>query len=94
MVLDYVSLFLIAFAILTIIVGVVVVHELPGKIAEKRQHPQTEAIKVMSYLGLLVFPLWMAALIWAHFRPWKVAGFDDEQAAGAVQAPDAKPDPA
>lgn len=66
--LDYVSLFLIFFSILMIVVGIVVVHEIPGKVAKARNHPQLDAIKITSYLGLLVFPLWMAALIWAHFR--------------------------
>jgi hypothetical protein len=68
------------FSVLVIIVGIVVVHELPGKIAAKRNHPQLEAIKVTSYLGLLIFPLWMAALIWAHFRPWRIAGFNSDGA--------------
>jgi uncharacterized membrane protein len=61
--LNYISLFLILFAVLVIIVGIVVVHKLPGKIAEQRRHPQIDAIKIMSYLGLIVFPLWMFALI-------------------------------
>lgn len=61
MFLNYISLFLIFFAVLVIIVGIVVMHKLPGEIAEKRRHPQIDAIKIMSYLGLIVFPLWMFA---------------------------------
>ena len=79
MLLNYISLFLIFFTVLVIVVGIVVVHKLPGKIAEQRHHPQVDAIKIMSYLGLIVFPLWMAALIWAYFRPWKIAGFEDQK---------------
>ena len=79
MLLNYISLFLIFFAVLVIIVGIVMVHQLPGKIAEKRHHPQIDAIKIMSYLGLIVFPLWMFALIWAYFRPWPIAGFEDQK---------------
>jgi hypothetical protein len=71
--LNYVSLFLIFFSILIIVVGIVQIHDLPGKIAEKRGHPQLDAIKITAYLGLLIFPFWMIALIWAHFRPWKIA---------------------
>ena len=78
MLLNFIALFLIFFTVLTIVVGIVVVHELPGNIAEQRHHPQVDAIKIMRYLGLIVFPLWMAALIWAHFRPWKIAGFEDQ----------------
>ncbi|MEY8097785.1 DUF3302 domain-containing protein [Falsihalocynthiibacter sp. S25ZX9] len=74
--LDYVSLFLIFFSALVIVVGIVVVHEIPSKGAKARNHPQLDAIKITSYLGLLVFPLWMFALIWAHFRPWTVSGLE------------------
>ena len=60
------SLFLILFAVIIIVWGIAVVHTLPGKIAKKRHHSQTGAIEIMSYLGLLVFPLWMGALIWSY----------------------------
>lgn len=75
MTLNYVSLFLIFFVLLIIVVGIVFVHKIPGQVAEKRNHPQVDAIKITSYLGLLFFPLWMFALVWAHFRPWPSAGF-------------------
>jgi uncharacterized membrane protein len=82
--LNYVALFLIFFAIFVIVVGIVVVHKIPGNVATQRNHPQVEAIKITSYLGLLVFPLWMFALVWAYFRPWPSAGFDRS----AQEAPD------
>ena len=66
------SLFLILFAVIIIVWGIAVVHTLPGKIAAKRNHSQVEAIEIMSYLGLLVFPLWMGALIWAYLEPVKL----------------------
>lgn len=66
------SLFLILFAVIIIVWGIVVVHTLPGKIAKKRHHSQAEAIEITAYLGLLVFPLWMAALIWAYLVPVKL----------------------
>lgn len=65
----FISLFLILFAIIVIILGIIKVHTLPGVIAKQRNHPQAEAIEITAYLGLLVFPLWMAALIWAYIRP-------------------------
>ena len=79
MLLNFIALFLIFFTVLTIVVGIIVVHKLPGNIAEQRHHPQVDAIKIMSYLGLIVFPLWMFALIWAHIRPWKITGFDGQE---------------
>ena len=70
--LKIVALFLILFAVIIIVWGIAVVHTLPGKIAKKRGHSQVEAIEITSYLGLLVFPLWMGALIWAHLVPVKL----------------------
>jgi hypothetical protein len=70
--LEIASLLLILFAVIIIVWGIAVVHTLPGKIAKKRGHSQVEAIEITSYLGLLVFPLWMGALIWAYLVPIKV----------------------
>lgn len=64
--LDFAALFLILFAILTITIGIVVVHTYPGKVAKRRNHPQADAIEVTSLLGLIAFPLWMFALMWAY----------------------------
>jgi len=70
--LEIASLLLILFAVIIIVWGIAVVHTLPGKIAKKRGHSQVEAIEITSYLGLLVFPLWMGALIWAYLVPVKL----------------------
>ena len=67
--LEIASLLLILIAVIIIVWGIAVVHTLPGKIAKKRGHSQVEAIEITSYLGLLVFPLWMGALIWAYLVP-------------------------
>lgn len=63
---EIISLFLIFFSVIVIVLGIIKIHTYPGKIAKDRNHPQTEAIEVTSLLGLLVFPLWMAALVWAY----------------------------
>lgn len=60
------SLFLIFFSVVTIILGIVELHTYPGKIAAERGHPQKEAIEATSIMGLIIFPLWMLALIWAY----------------------------
>ena len=60
------SLGLILFSVFIIVLGIVKVHTLPGQVAEQRGHPQVTAIEVCSLLGLLVFPLWMFALVWAY----------------------------
>jgi uncharacterized membrane protein len=51
-----------------IILAIYWVHTLPGKIAEKRGHPQLDAIKACSLVGLLMFPFWMVALVWAFIK--------------------------
>lgn len=65
----HISLLLILFSVIIIALAVIFVHTMPGKIARSRNHPQAEAIEITSLLGLLVFPLWMAALIWAYIKP-------------------------
>jgi hypothetical protein len=64
--LEIVSLLLILFSVITIILGIIKIHTYPGKIAEERGHPQKDAIEVTSLLGLIIFPFWMVALIWAY----------------------------
>ena len=64
--LDYISLGLIFFMVVVIVLGIVKIHCYPGKIAESRGHPQAKAIEVTSLLGLIMFPLWMFALVWAY----------------------------
>ena len=63
---EIVSLGLILFSSLIIILGIVKVHTYPGKVAAERKHPQKDAIDATSLMGLLIFPFWMFALIWAY----------------------------
>lgn len=64
--LEIISLGLIFFSVIVITLGIIKIHTYPGKVAKARNHPQSEAIEVTSLLGLLIFPLWMAALVWAY----------------------------
>jgi hypothetical protein len=64
--LDYASLGIILIAILIITLGIIKIHTYPGVVARERKHPQVDAIEVTSLLGLIMFPLWMAALVWAY----------------------------
>lgn len=46
------------------------VHIMPEKIAEKRQHPQLSAIKILCLLSLVFGGLlWPIAWVWAYTRP-------------------------
>jgi len=47
-----------------------IVHVLPEKIAEKRHHPQKDAIKVLCLLSLVFGGmLWPLAWLWAFSKP-------------------------
>ena len=77
----------IVFCAIVIVVGIVKIHELPGDIALKRGHPQAEAIRICSLLGLLIFPFWMFALLWAYMRPvFKPVALDSVPADSATEA--------
>lgn len=42
----------------------------PGKKAREREHPQADAINVLSWVGLLFGGVpWLIALVWAYTRP-------------------------
>jgi uncharacterized membrane protein YidH (DUF202 family) len=66
MALSIASLFLILFSVIIIVLGIVKLHEYPVAIAEARNHPQRDAIMACSLMGLIIFPFWMFALIWAY----------------------------
>lgn len=70
------------------IVGLVafwVVHILPEKIAEKRQHPQAKAIQCLCLLSLVFGGLlWPIAWLWAYSKPvlYKLAYGTDKETHG------------
>jgi hypothetical protein len=49
-----------------ILVGMAII---PGKIAAKRHHPQADAIRITGYVGAVVLPMWLIALVWAYTHP-------------------------
>ncbi|MGJ8673901.1 DUF3302 domain-containing protein [Rubritalea sp.] len=69
--LTWVALGLIFFVIVLVLYMIVVLHMLPGKIAKKKNHPQQKAIEICSLMGLIIFPFWMVAMVWANFTPPK-----------------------
>jgi Protein of unknown function (DUF3302) len=66
-----------AFIVMGVIAGSIIVAAIflgawPGKIAERRNHHQAEAIKVCGWLGILTLGiLWPLALIWAYTNPMR-----------------------
>jgi CBS domain containing-hemolysin-like protein len=77
------------------IVGIIVfllIHILPEKIAEKRQHPQAGAIQCLCLLSLVFGGLlWPLAWLWAYSKPvlYKMAYGTDKVAHGHNE-PDAE----
>jgi hypothetical protein len=67
--LDYFTFVVLAVLVAAGLYAAFVLGELPGRIAEKREHPQAEAIRVAGWIGLLTLGvLWPFALIWAYTR--------------------------
>jgi hypothetical protein len=67
-VLDVAALSILAIVVVAVVALLVALAIVPGRIAQKRQHPQMEAIRVSGYLGILFAPLWLFAFIWAYTR--------------------------
>jgi len=38
----------------------------PGLVAKRRGHPSATAIRILGLVGLLLWPCWLIALIWAY----------------------------
>jgi amino acid permease len=66
------------------------VHILPQKKAEKRHHPQAEAIHIMCLMSLFFGGLlWPIAFIWAYMKPVRLQV--EPAAAAALTVPPAGP---
>lgn len=88
--LTWVALGLIFFVIVLVVYMIVVLHMVPGKVARKNNHPQLKAIEICSLMGLIIFPFWMVAMVWASFRPPDIlipAEADPNDSAGGESVP-------
>ena len=68
-VLDVVSLAILAILIVGALFLILIVAAIPGVLAKKRHSPWAEAINVAGWVGVLLPPVWMLALIAAFVRP-------------------------
>ena len=63
---DYVTFVILVLIVIAFFYVMVVLGGLPGKLAEKRNHPHAESVKLGGWIGLFtVFP-WFHALMWAY----------------------------
>jgi Protein of unknown function (DUF3302) len=66
MFLDYLSLVILLMGLTLVFYTFVYIHDLPYKIAKKRQHPHEEAIHVACWLSLFTLhAIWPLVYIWA-----------------------------
>lgn len=92
MVLDYVALGVLLFAVVILFYGIIAVHDIPYEMAKKRNHPHQDAIHVGGWISLFTLhAIWPFLWIWATlYRPDRGYGVnpqtDHVQAAGAIRA--------
>ena len=68
--LDYLALVILILGLTLVFYAFIYIHDLPYKIAEKRHHPQAEAIHVACWLSLFTLhALWPFVYIWACMHP-------------------------
>ena len=67
---DYIAVFVLIFVPALLLYVFWMIHILPEKIAEKRHHPQADAIKALCLLSLVFGGmLWPLAWLWAYSKP-------------------------
>ena len=68
--LDIFALIVMAILLAVVIWLVVLLGSMPGNIARKRGHPQTEAIQVLGWIGIITLGIsWFIAIVWAYINP-------------------------
>jgi Protein of unknown function (DUF3302) len=82
MFLDIFSLIVVGILIAVVIWLVVLLGPLPGNLAHRRGHPQTDAIRALGWIGIVTLgPAWLAALVWAYTKPIGAAGLSERMTA-------------
>jgi hypothetical protein len=86
--LNYFALGLLIFVVIVIFYGIIAIHDIPAKIAEKRHHPHVDAIHAAGWVSLFTLHvLWPFLWIWAMaYRPERGWGFSEKHAAPPISA--------
>ncbi len=82
--LEYIALGLLIFVIIVAFYGIIVIHDIPYKIAKKRNHPHADSLHAASWVSLLtlhaLWPfLWIWATLWREDRGWGFRKVEIEQ---------------
>jgi hypothetical protein len=77
--LNYFALGLLIFVLITLVYGIIAIHDVPYEIAKKRNHPHQDAIHAAGWVSLFTLhALWPFLWIWAMvYRPDRGWGFKD-----------------
>ncbi len=79
MVLDIFALVVMLLLLGVVIWLVVLLGNMPGEIARKRNHPQTAAITALGWIGLITMGIgWFVAIVWAYYQPDSPGAADDD----------------
>jgi len=83
MILDYAALALLIFVGVTLVYGVIAIHDIPYEIAKARDHPHQDAIGAAGWVSLFTLHvIWPFLWIWAMmYRPERGWGFTPPPAA-------------
>jgi len=79
--LDYIALYVLFFVVITIIYGIIYIHDIPYEMAKKRKHPHQDAIHTAGWVSLfLMHTIWPFLWIWATlYKPgygWGLSNLD------------------
>lgn len=79
--------------------GLIIIHDIPYKIAKKRNHPHAEAIEAAGWVSLIlmhaIWPfLWIWAMLYQPDKGFGMSGGGGEKSAASTDSPDTPPDPA
>lgn len=77
MFLNYFALGVLVFVFLVIFYGVIIIHDIPYRIAKKRNHPHSDAIHTAGWVSLftlhIIWPfLWIWATLYQPERGWGI----------------------
>jgi len=82
MLLDIFALIVLGVLAATVIGVVVILGPVPGNLAQRRGHPQADAIRALGWIGIITLgPAWLAALVWAYTKPIGTASLSQRVAA-------------
>ena len=78
MLLDYVALAILIFAVVVVVYGGIAIHDIPYQIAKARNHPHADAIGAAGWVSLFtlhaIWPfLWIWAMAYRPDRGWGLA---------------------